>query len=326
MPRLRLRVHERLGLRVVRRRPAFDGVRRERERRAAEADEGNPIRQFDPQQADRLQHVRQFLARLDDAQAVDVGGVLDRPFDRRPLTLDEIEVEPHRSEGEEEVGKKNRGVDFDGVDRLERDGDRQFGMAANLQQGIPLAQRAVVGHVTPGLAHEPHRRRVDGLPSAGAEEAVVHGGLRDERLGERDQIFEPQGLETDRGAERLQFLLDRVRQEVVAGDDGDRDFKEMRLGPHRTEKLQAVGNRHAHVEDDGVRADVVGQLQAGLSIDGRCDLESLECEHSGERVGDRFVVVDNEDCLGRRFGGRAPGRGNHRIILKPKEIGVKQLG
>ena len=56
----------------------------------------------------------------------------------------------------------------------------------------------------------------------------------------------------------------------------------------------------------------------------RGDLETLELEHPREGIGDRSVVVHDQDCFGRRFGEGALGRGNHRIILKPKEIGVKQ--
>ena len=79
------------------------------------------------------------------------------------------------------------------------------GRAADLEQGVPLAQRAIVGHVTAGLAHEPDRRRVDRLAPAGSEEPIVHA--RDQGLGQRDEIFEPERLETDGRAERLQFVL-----------------------------------------------------------------------------------------------------------------------
>jgi len=145
----------------------------------------------------------------------------------------------------------------------------------------------------------------------------------DESFGERDEIFEPQGLEPDRRAEGLQLLLDRIRQEVVAGDDGDGDFEEMGLGADHAQKLQPVGDRHAHVEDDRARPDVLGELQARLGINGRGDLETLELEHPREGIGDRSIVVYDEDCFRLRFGEGALGRSNHRIILKPKEIGVK---
>jgi hypothetical protein len=77
------------------------------------------------------------------------------------------------------------------------------------------------------------------------KERVVHIG--DERLGEGDQILEPERLEADRRAERLQLVLNRIRQEVVAGDDGDGDVDEMGRAPHHAQELQAVGDRHPHV-------------------------------------------------------------------------------
>ena len=82
VPRARLRVHERLGARVVGRRTAFDRVRGERERRAAEADQRHAAVELAPQQADRLEHVTERVARLERAQPLDVGGRPDRIEDR----------------------------------------------------------------------------------------------------------------------------------------------------------------------------------------------------------------------------------------------------
>ena len=70
--------------------------------------------------------------------AIDVGGRSDRVFDRRSLALDEIEVEAHRREGQQEIGEEDRGVHVDDVDRLQRDGDRQVGLTADLEQRIAL--------------------------------------------------------------------------------------------------------------------------------------------------------------------------------------------
>src|SRR5688572_19312800 len=59
VPRGRLRVHERLRVRVVGRRAALDRVRGERERRAAEADQRHAALELLPQDADRLEDVRE---------------------------------------------------------------------------------------------------------------------------------------------------------------------------------------------------------------------------------------------------------------------------
>ena len=62
VPRGGLRVHERLGAEVVLRRSAFDRVGRQRERRAAEADERHASVELPAQEPDRLEHVPQRLA------------------------------------------------------------------------------------------------------------------------------------------------------------------------------------------------------------------------------------------------------------------------
>ena len=143
-----------------------------------------------------VEHVAERLARLEGAHAIDVGRVTDRVRDRRAFALDEIEVEPHRRERQQQIGKEDRGVDLDHVHRLQRDGDGELGMAADLEQGIALAQRAILRHVAAGLAHEPDRRGVDGLASAGSKEAIVHAETR--VLARAMQILEPQRLEPDR--------------------------------------------------------------------------------------------------------------------------------
>ena len=53
---------------------------------------------------------------------------------RRPFSFDEIEVESHRREGNEEIGEQNRRIDFNDIDRLKRDGDSEFRIPADLQQ------------------------------------------------------------------------------------------------------------------------------------------------------------------------------------------------
>ena len=94
--------------------PAFDRVRREREGRAGKTDERYLASEFLLDLADGGQHVRQRLARLDGAQGVDVGGRSNRVLDRRPLAVDEIEADAHRLERQQQIGKQNGGVDFDG--------------------------------------------------------------------------------------------------------------------------------------------------------------------------------------------------------------------
>ena len=94
----------------------------------------------------------------------------------------------------------------------------------------------------------------------------------------------------------------------------------MRPGSNQAEELQAVGDRHPHVEDDCVREDVVGKLQPSLGAERGCHLKTLELEHARERVGDGTIVVDNQDGSGRSLRWMGFGRRNHCIILIAKDM------
>ena len=117
-------------------------------------------------------------ARLEHPQPLHVGRRPDRIEDRRPLALYEIEIEPERSEGQQEIGEEDGGVDLDDIHRLERHRDGELRLAANLDQREALAQGAVIRHVASGLTHEPHRSHVDRLAATRPEEPVVHELMR----------------------------------------------------------------------------------------------------------------------------------------------------
>ena len=89
------------------------------------------------------------------------------------LTLGELERRAHRLERQEDVREQDRRVDAE-AQRLERDLARELGRLAEIEDGVLLAELAVLGHVAPRLAHEPHRRAIDGLAAARAQEAIVH--------------------------------------------------------------------------------------------------------------------------------------------------------
>ena len=120
---------------------------------------------------DRVQHVRERFTRLEAADAVDVLLDSNRILDRRSLAVDEVEVDAHRLERQQQIGKENRGVDVDSADRLERDFRGEIGRAAQLEQRIAFAERAIFAHVPAGLAHEPDGCGVDGLQTAGSKKS-----------------------------------------------------------------------------------------------------------------------------------------------------------
>ncbi len=145
VPRGGLFVHEALGEREGARGAALDGVTREREGRARETDEGNPRRELAHCEPHRLQHVGERRFGFELGQLIHRGDVAD----------------------------EDRGVDTEPVHGLERDLGGEGGLVTQLEKGVRGAERAVLRHVAPGLAHEPHGRGVGRLAAARLQEAAV---------------------------------------------------------------------------------------------------------------------------------------------------------
>ena len=102
----------------------------------------------------------------------EVGLRPQRILDRRTFAADEIEADAHRLERQQQIGEENRRVHFDAADRLQRDLGGEIGRAAEVEQRIALAQRAVLAHVPAGLAHEP-----DGVASTGCRRQALRNRL-----------------------------------------------------------------------------------------------------------------------------------------------------
>jgi hypothetical protein len=133
VPRRRVAIHEALGQREVFRRPTFDCVRGQREGRAGKANQRNLPGKLALDESNRVERKSQRLARLGQAHLIDVGGGANRPFDRRPLALDEVEWNAHRLERQQQVGEENRCVEVDATNGLERDLSGQLRRPAQLQ-------------------------------------------------------------------------------------------------------------------------------------------------------------------------------------------------
>ena len=107
-------------------------------------------------------------------------------MDLRPVTAGELEPDPERLEHQQDVGEQDGSVDTQPVDRLEGDLARGLRRFAQVEERVSRAQGAVLGHVAPGLAHEPHRRERGGLAAAGPEERRI-------RLLRHDEASVPAG-------------------------------------------------------------------------------------------------------------------------------------
>ena len=90
--------------------------------------------------------------------------------DPRPVALYEVEVEPHADERRQNVREDDRRIDAECVDRHERHLRGELGRPNHLEHRVPLAQRAVLGHVPTGLAQQPDGRSISRKPVARAEE------------------------------------------------------------------------------------------------------------------------------------------------------------
>ena len=120
--------------------------------------------------ADRLQHRAERLVGLRQPQPLDVRGRPDRLVDDGADALDELDVDAHGQDGGHDVGEHHGGVHVVPPHRLQRHLGAQLRVRGQLEETVPLPQRAVLGQRPPRLAHEPHRRPLDGLPAAGTDE------------------------------------------------------------------------------------------------------------------------------------------------------------
>ena len=91
---------------------------------------------------------------------------------------DELEVEAHGGEGKEEVGEDDGGVDAEALGGGDGDFGGDVGRAADVEEGVVLADGHVLRHVAAGLAEEPDGGAVDGLAEAGADEAAAALGMQ----------------------------------------------------------------------------------------------------------------------------------------------------
>ena len=92
----------------------------------------------------------------------------------------ELEVEAHGLERQQQVGKDDGGVDAEFFGGGDGDLGGDVGLLADFDQGVVLADVAVLLHVAAGLAQEPDGGAIDGLAQAGADKAAaVEDGFGD---------------------------------------------------------------------------------------------------------------------------------------------------
>lgn len=97
----------------------------------------------------------------------------ERRVDLRTLVGDELEVEAHGGEGEQEVGEDDGSVDAEVFSGGDGDLGGEGRGAADIEEGVSGADGAVLRHIAAGLAKEPDGCAVDGLAQAGTNEAAA---------------------------------------------------------------------------------------------------------------------------------------------------------
>ena len=166
-------VHQGLGAGKRPRRPTFNGVARERERGSGEPDQRDAGGERGAREAHRLEHVTEVCFGADGGKLLDVGLPAHRLGDVR------AQPQPQGLEGKQDVGEQDRGVHAEALDRLERHLGGQLGGVAEIEDGVLLAQLAVLRHVASRLPHEPHRRDVGAFPAAGLKKAQLREPRRE---------------------------------------------------------------------------------------------------------------------------------------------------
>jgi len=119
---------------------------------------------------------------------------------------------------------------------------------------------------------------------------------------EADEVLEPQGLESQLGAEGPKFIRDLVFEKIVAGHDGDGRGPVALVLAKSAQEPKAVDERHAEVEDDGIRMPLRRFSQAVFGAHRGPDGVAFKTEHPGKCLRHALIVVDDEDLGCSGFG------------------------
>ena len=118
---------------------------------------------------------RERLVGIGDAQPLDVRERPDRPLDHRADALDELDVDAHAEHGGHDVREQHGRVDVVTPDRLQRHLGAELGCPRELEERVPLPQRAILGQRAPGLPHEPDGRALHLLaPESAHQKRLGH--------------------------------------------------------------------------------------------------------------------------------------------------------
>ncbi len=172
-PQRLIAIHHLLGADECSRRAAFDHVARHGERRAHESDHrhlaGEPL----DYGLDRFGYVSQIV-RVRRRQRVHVGRETHGIVDDRPDAVGEPQLQPHRLDGEQQVGENDGRVHVQDLHRLQGHGSREVRPLAHFQHPVLRTDIAVLFQIPPGLTHEPDGSYIRRPAAARVEKTAVH--------------------------------------------------------------------------------------------------------------------------------------------------------
>ena len=93
--------------------------------------------------------------------------------DHRTFAGQKFEVQAHGFQGQQEVGKDDRGIDVELLGGGDGDFSGEVRVFADLEQRVVAADCLVFRHIAAGLAEKPDRGAVHGLAQAGANKTAA---------------------------------------------------------------------------------------------------------------------------------------------------------
>src|SRR5687767_11531104 len=148
MCKCRLVIDQFLYMREVLRSTTLDHICRERPRRSRKSNKGNSTAKLFFRECYGLHHVLEAIESAVRFEIVEVGGCPDRSFETRANRFHDIESHSHRFRNNQDVRKKDRGINSEPIDRLNCDFTCEFGSLAKRQEIGAFANSPILRQVS----------------------------------------------------------------------------------------------------------------------------------------------------------------------------------
>ena len=150
-------------------RSALHQVAGQRPGSAGESQHGNVGAKRFAQQANGIAHETRLALGIENGKRFHLRLAANRRSDHRAC-VSQFDGRAHRFRGNENIGKYDDGIDAQAPIGLQRYLGGKFRRLGHFQEAVLFAQRAILGQISPGLAHHPDRHARNGFAAAGAQE------------------------------------------------------------------------------------------------------------------------------------------------------------